>query len=536
MVVRLRLRQSFYYFAAAVLIVSLLFPIASPTPLYAASTASASTKATETKLVPKYDQTAGLYGYVDAKGKWAIEPKFIKAQPFSEGVAAVAAGFDTITWGYIKPDGSYAIKPKFLQAFEFQKNGLAVVSDKGLAGTIDKNGNYKLKPKYYLDGIDESGKYMATITDVNPNFGGEKHKYGLITSKGALIEPKYDGRPYSKGNFIIVYTEKNANDYNSRKFSMVLASGKVLALDGDIDDVSENIGRITYYSDQVLARSNSTRRYEYITTEGKIYKYYKDESGKQYPFLDACPFSEGLACVAINKTPQGAAYNDVWGYLRKDGTWLVKPSYSGAGSFKNGVAPVRPMLGWGYIKADLSWFIKPASIPPVTKYNKAETTNLSLSLYSQEEYDFTINKAKSIYKSIITSSMSDYQKVDAIYKYVTDTVTYDDNFYSNTIPRVSYSAYGALKYQIAVCEGYSELMSLMLNLAGIENRLVAGVIKVSGIGHAWNLVKLDGRYYHLDATWDAGDMDRRYFLKSDAYMSDTRTWNESSYPKANQDY
>ena len=64
--------------------------------------------------------------------------------------------------------------------------------------------------------------------------------------------------------------------------------------------------------------------------------------------------------------------------------------------------------------------------------------------------------------------------------------------------------------------------------------------------HAWNLVKIDGNWYHLDNTWNRGQYDgsgeydyfetRDYYLKGDATMSKDHSWDRAKYPAANADY
>ena len=48
----------------------------------------------------------------------------------------------------------------------------------------------------------------------------------------------------------------------------------------------------------------------------------------------------------------------------------------------------------------------------------------------------------------------------------------------------------------AVCAGYAKAFQLLLNALGIE------CTYVTSDTHAWNLVRLEGDYYHIDATWD----------------------------------
>lgn len=75
-----------------------------------------------------------------------------------------------------------------------------------------------------------------------------------------------------------------------------------------------------------------------------------------------------------------------------------------------------------------------------------------------------------------------------------------------------------------------------MNRLGIPCKVVSGVSRNQP--HAWNQVKIDGKWYLVDATWDDGScaMDEkshpvkhRYFLKSEAEFSDDHTWESENY-------
>ena len=131
----------------------------------------------------------------------------------------------------------------------------------------------------------------------------------------------------------------------------------------------------------------------------------------------------------------------------------------------------------------------------------------------------------------ITDNSSDYDVIRAIYDYVCANVTYDYANLPNDDYKLKYTAYAALINKTAVCNGYAMLMSRMLTQAGISCRVILGD-KSSGCDHAWNIVEIDGIYYNLDATWDAGTSPEKYdyFLRgendfdnhivSDVYSSD----------------
>gem|GEM_PF-6565411 len=118
--------------------------------------------------------------------------------------------------------------------------------------------------------------------------------------------------------------------------------------------------------------------------------------------------------------------------------------------------------------------------------------------------------AKSILRSIVDDSMNDYQKVIAIYDYLSLNVTYDSVVAAiaggSNVGFGQYScftSYGALVEKTAVCDGISSALRLLCMIEGIECEEYTG-ISVSGSssgGHAWNKVRIGGNWYGVDATW-----------------------------------
>ncbi len=88
-----------------------------------------------------------------------------------------------------------------------------------------------------------------------------------------------------------------------------------------------------------------------------------------------------------------------------------------------------------------------------------------------------------------------------------NTCIYDDESASQGYDNNpnAYTVYGALVEGKAVCEGYSRAMQLLLSKVNIENTLVTGFSLDSNEGHMWNQVRINGDYYHLDATWNDSD-------------------------------
>lgn len=124
-------------------------------------------------------------------------------------------------------------------------------------------------------------------------------------------------------------------------------------------------------------------------------------------------------------------------------------------------------------------------------------------------------------------STDPYTIVCAVNTYLCDTVVYPPN---EPYPPLTHTAYGAF-HGDAVCEGYATAAKLMLNKLGVVCDIENGVC-IGGGGHAWNLVQLDGQWYQLDITWnDCGGKPTEFLLVTDAFMKQSRTWDESQYPK-----
>ena len=111
-----------------------------------------------------------------------------------------------------------------------------------------------------------------------------------------------------------------------------------------------------------------------------------------------------------------------------------------------------------------------------------------------------------------------YQKVQAIYNWITANVKYDYSHMNDPTYLLQYSAYAAAVQKQAVCQGYANLFYRLANDAGIDCRIITGKAYNSDgtADHAWNIVRMeDEKYYCLDATWDAGlkPENYEYFLK-----------------------
>ena len=146
---------------------------------------------------------------------------------------------------------------------------------------------------------------------------------------------------------------------------------------------------------------------------------------------------------------------------------------------------------------------------------KIQFTYLTNAKEEQQELDAALQEVKS---KIDTSGMSDEEIVLAYHEYLTSTVAYayEDYFNGTIAANHGYDMYGALVKHSCVCQGYAETMFYLLREAGLS----CAIASSGNINHAWNIVKIHGNWYHIDATWDdpVWDMPGRsyhdYFLVS----------------------
>ena len=146
-------------------------------------------------------------------------------------------------------------------------------------------------------------------------------------------------------------------------------------------------------------------------------------------------------------------------------------------------------------------------------------------------------KAEWVVNNYVTSAMSEREKVQALHNWVIYNATYDFTY-------SRHSARDILVDGTGVCEAYAAALNLLLEKAGIESRTLVGTEEMN---HGWNLVRVDGQWYHLDATWDdpyvvgsstsnsmiSGGEGNYYFLKTDEEIGKDHSWSEDVSADAN---
>lgn len=138
-----------------------------------------------------------------------------------------------------------------------------------------------------------------------------------------------------------------------------------------------------------------------------------------------------------------------------------------------------------------------------------------------------------------TSAVSQLQSVhDEIIR----TVQYDLKAAEiSTLNRERSHAASALLDHLSLCQGYASAFQLVAQRLGFTVLMPTGTAE--GVNHAWDLVLLDGRYYHVDLTYDdptpdggsSAPIDHVHFLRSDGVMKETHVWKTADFPAAADD-
>lgn len=154
----------------------------------------------------------------------------------------------------------------------------------------------------------------------------------------------------------------------------------------------------------------------------------------------------------------------------------------------------------------------PSSVHPVSFSANEKTVQVSvaysgiiefLELFSEtsyylniEEYadDTQLSEIKAFSEEITRNCSNTYDKIHAIMVYVSDSVHYDYQYLEGVQFR-SQQPYEVFKTNIAVCQGYSDLATVMLRSIGVP------CMTATSHTHAYNFAHDGQRWIFFDPTW-----------------------------------
>lgn len=214
----------------------------------------------------------------------------------------------------------------------------------------------------------------------------------------------------------------------------------------------------------------------------------------------------------------------------------VKRIWESAQGHVSGSGTAGDYLRWqygGYSCPKFSYSDDGKYITFTVTYQRAASRSSLWYTTAKQETQLNSYIKSTILPQLALNGKTTYQKVQAIYDWITKNVSYDNANLHKDSYMLKYTAYAAAINKTAVCQGYANLFYRLANDAGIDCRIVAGLGNGgSGWGgHSWNIVRMDdGKYYCLDATWDEGQTKYSYFLKGTTAFNTDHMVNAEATP------
>ncbi|MCL2719006.1 MAG: hypothetical protein FWE14_09540 [Lachnospiraceae bacterium] len=174
------------------------------------------------------------------------------------------------------------------------------------------------------------------------------------------------------------------------------------------------------------------------------------------------------------------------------------------------------VVGYRYTKYTLEDITKKITFTATYNVGEIEKKNRQIKI------DAYVNRCL----SGMPAGADEYQKVKYIYEYLINNTEYDAMAEDNQ------NICSVFLRGRSVCQGYAKATQYLLNEVGIPATLIMGKVISSGEGHAWNIVMVDGEYYHVDTTFG----DASYISEGHDEPSGTANiWHNTIWP-INYDY
>jgi hypothetical protein len=219
-------------------------------------------------------------------------------------------------WGFLDPSGSVIIAPKYHEALRFSGDRALIVDNtygKEYVGFLNPEGELAIEPKYHFIGMYFSKEGLLPVGDA------KTWKVGFLDRDGRMAIPYQYSYAYS--------------------FHNGMATVSNGAFEGATDIHGNTVIPMVYNSVGAFSEGLAF----VITPSGR--HGYIDSSNNfviEGTFTEGGWFVDGLAWV-------NDPISHLYGYIRKDGSYLVQPKYQAAGNFWEGFAAVKQGGKWGFI-------------------------------------------------------------------------------------------------------------------------------------------------------------------------------------------
>lgn len=148
-------------------------------------------------------------------------------------------------------------------------------------------------------------------------------------------------------------------------------------------------------------------------------------------------------------------------------------------------------------------------------------------MYSDRERIIIGERANKV--SQLCKCQSDENTIRKIHNYLVHNISYD---YNGIGKPENHNAGGVFLYNKGVCEGIGKAFQWLCHLCGIECAVIEGVL--AGGAHLWNVVKINGKNYHVDVTQDIATTEKSwnkpsymYYLVTDSEIKHDHIFSEN---------
>ena len=168
------------------------------------------------------------------------------------------------------------------------------------------------------------------------------------------------------------------------------------------------------------------------------------------------------------------------------------------------------------------------------EYEIRSTTHISDAYKSGDESQLstedkeTLKMAREVLDEVVEDGMDNFDKEEAIYKWLVKNIGHGSG---GTISRPgmnrsAFTPHDVLANRSAVCVGYATTFRMFMNMLDMDCHIVHNEY------HSWDLVKLEGEWYHVDVYSDAHGTLYSNFNMTDAVCRSGHNWDESALPEA----
>lgn len=312
------------------------------------------------------DNATGLhYGYIDKTGQFVIKPIYLFVSPFSEDCAVVTSATELQV---IDKTGKVLFKRATNGALASiprpYKEGLSVANDGLATGFADKTGKFVIEPKYQMARDFSEGLAAVASADFK---NWAPMTWSFIDKSGKTV---------IAGPFQLAFS-----------FSQGLAAVEI----GDKWGFIDQTGKFVIPAKYSWASSFSEDRAIVSDKDSSLFHYIDNKGADAFDgaFGVAARFSEGVACFGYKankldglidkhgkkvQLPEGLEFagdcsnglitvrnsDDDCGFANQQGELVIKPTFDGARSFSEGLAPVAKNEQWGFIDPSGKMVIPPA--------------------------------------------------------------------------------------------------------------------------------------------------------------------------------